>query len=90
MLRQNENVVCKDLLPMMIESPASKTAQGLAWLCATALLMGGCTAAHYRHSADKEVYAIVQQVEGQIFGHTNAFAIDTPYSTRKPGQIPFE
>jgi outer membrane protein TolC len=54
-----------------------------------ALLLAGCSAAHYRRSADKEVYGIVQQVEGQIFGHTNAFTIDTAYSSRKPAQVPF-
>jgi outer membrane protein TolC len=54
-----------------------------------ALLLAGCSAAHYRRSADKEVYGIVQQVEGQIFGHTNAFTIDTAYSKRKPAKIPF-
>ncbi len=58
-------------------------------LCAVALLLAGCGTAHYRRSADKEVYGIVQQVEAQVFGHTNAFGIDTAYSTRKPAEIPF-
>lgn len=58
-------------------------------LCATALLLAGCGTAHYKRSADKEVYGVVQQVESQIFGHTNAFAIDTAYSSRKPAEIPF-
>ena len=58
-------------------------------LCAAALFLAGCGTAHYRRSADTEVYGIVQQVESQIFGHTNAFEIDTAYSTRKPAQIPF-
>ena len=59
-------------------------------LCAVAglLILSGCTAAHYRRSADKEVYGIVQTVEGQIFGHTNAFTINTAYSNRKPSEIP--
>ncbi|MBI2925848.1 MAG: TolC family protein [Verrucomicrobia bacterium] len=51
------------------------------------LLWSGCTAAHHRRSADKEAYRIVQQVEGQVFGHTNAFSIDTAYSARKPAEI---
>lgn len=55
---------------------------------AGALLLFGCTAGHYRRSADKEVYGIVQQYEAKIFGHTNAFTIDTPYSPRKPEAIP--
>ena len=69
--------------------PALGPRKGLVCLCATALLLAGCSTAHYRRSADKEVYGIVQQVEGQIFGHTNAFTIDTAYSSRKPAGIPF-
>ncbi len=52
------------------------------------MLLCGCSAAYYRGSADKEVYGIVQKVERQIFGHTNAFTINTPYSNRKPKDIP--
>ncbi len=48
----------------------------------------GCTAKHYRKSADKETYAIVQQMEQRVFGHTNDFTIDTPYSWRDPKTIP--
>lgn len=55
---------------------------------AGALLWGGCTAAHYRRSADKEVYGIVEQYEAKIFGQTNGFTINTPYSARKPEAIP--
>jgi outer membrane protein TolC len=55
---------------------------------AIALFLSGCTAGHYRRSADKEVYGIVQQYEAKIFGHTNAFTINTPYSARKPEAIP--
>jgi outer membrane protein TolC len=55
---------------------------------AALLVLAGCTQAHYRHSADKEVYGIVQQYERKIFGHTNAFTIDTAYSARKPAAIP--
>ncbi len=53
---------------------------GLVVLC-------GCSAKHYRKSADKEVYGILQQVERQIFGRTNAFTIDTVYSHRDPATI---
>jgi outer membrane protein TolC len=51
------------------------------------IFSSGCGPAHYRRSADKEVYRIVEQVEGQIFGRTNAFSIDTAYSARKPEEI---
>src|SRR5262245_29896621 len=51
------------------------------------LLLCGCTTGHYRRSADREVYRIVQQVEEQVFGKTNAFSIDTAYSSRKPEEI---
>jgi outer membrane protein TolC len=51
------------------------------------LVFSGCGTAHYRRSADKEVYGIVQQVEDKIFGRTNALTIDTPYSARKPEEI---
>ena len=52
------------------------------------MLLCGCTAAYNRRAADKEVYGIIRQVEGQIFGHTNAFTINTAYSNRKPKEIP--
>ena len=52
------------------------------------MILVGCTTKQYRRSADKESYRIVQQVEKQLFGHTNAFNIDTPYSVRKPQDIP--
>jgi len=51
------------------------------------LLGAGCSAPHYRRSADQEVYHIIQQVEKQVFGHTNAFSIDTRYSGRDPKSI---
>lgn len=52
-----------------------------------ALIIAGCSAAHYRRSADQEVYGIIQQKEAQVFGKTNFFTIDTPYSGRKPADI---
>jgi hypothetical protein len=79
----------------MYESTAhavSKTANGSAkWLATCllgcALIWSGCTAAHHRRAADKEVYRIVQQAERQIFGKTNALSIDTAYSARQPNEI---
>jgi outer membrane protein TolC len=63
-------------------------ARSFLLVLAGALLLSGCTAKHYRRSADKEAYGIVQQYEAKIFGHTNAFTIDTPYSARKPETVP--
>ncbi len=51
------------------------------------LLWAGCTANHYRKSADREVYKIVQEKQKAALGKTNAFAIDTPYSQRTPDDI---
>ncbi len=56
--------------------------RGLAALAGLGLLLSGCTSAHYRRSADKEVYGIIQDMEKRIFGATNAFSIDTAYSKR--------
>jgi outer membrane protein TolC len=50
-------------------------------------LLSGCSTTHYRNSADKEVYGIIQQAERQVFGHTNRFSIDTAYSGRKPTTV---
>ncbi|HOX57075.1 MAG TPA: TolC family protein [Candidatus Paceibacterota bacterium] len=52
------------------------------------LLLAGCSARHYHKSADKETYAIVQQMERRVFGHTNEFSIDTRFSGRDPKTIP--
>jgi outer membrane protein TolC len=52
-----------------------------------ALIISGCTASHYRKSADKEVYTIIQRKQKAALGETNAFTIDTPYSQRKPSDI---
>ncbi|MCP5526623.1 MAG: TolC family protein [Verrucomicrobiales bacterium] len=49
--------------------------------------MAGCSSGHYRESADREVYQIIENIEGQIFGQTNEFTIDTPYSDRNPNEI---
>ena len=64
-----------------------KAARSFLRVGLSALLLCGCTASHYRQSADREVYRIVQQAERQVFGQTNAFTIDTPYSSRKPREI---
>ena len=51
------------------------------------MVLSGCSTAHYRRSADKQVYGIIQQAQRQVLGQTNAFTIDTPYSARKPAEI---
>ena len=66
----------------------STTAPGvILWSVVAASLLSGCTARYYRKAADQEVYRIIQQVERQVFGQTNAFSIDTQYSGRKPEEI---
>lgn len=52
-----------------------------------ALWMLGCSASHYRKSADKEVYQIIHGKQEKVFGKTNDFTIDTPYSSREPKDI---
>ena len=52
-----------------------------------ALLLAGCSTASYRRTADKDAYGNVQRVEKALFGRTNAFTIDTPYSSRKPADF---
>jgi outer membrane protein TolC len=54
---------------------------------AAGLMFIGCTASHYRKSADHEAYGIIQQIEASIFHKTNAFTIDTAYAARKPAEI---
>ena len=51
-------------------------------------ILTGCTASHYRKSADKDVYSIIQSAEKEVFGRTNVFDISTPYSGRNPKEIP--
>ncbi|HEY0552303.1 MAG TPA: TolC family protein, partial [Verrucomicrobiae bacterium] len=65
----------------------AKRLRAVAWAGVVLLLGSGCTKGHYRRSADKEVYQIIQRKEKTALGHTNAFNIDTPYSQRKPAEI---
>lgn len=59
----------------------------LAGTMISAVLLAGCTSAFYRKSADNEVYRAIQQVENRVFGQTNEFTINTPYSARNPKTI---
>lgn len=52
-----------------------------------ALFLCGCTAAYHRRTADNRAYRVVQEVEQRVFGRTNAFTIETPYSKRKPIEV---
>jgi outer membrane protein TolC len=63
-------------------------ARVFGWVAVSLLLCSGCGSAHYRQSADKDVYGIIQQIDNRIFGRTNAFTIDTPFSGRDPKTIP--
>ncbi|MCX6908466.1 MAG: TolC family protein [Verrucomicrobia bacterium] len=61
------------------------------WLVALAAccLWAGCGRDHYQRSADKEVYGILGQRRAEVLGKTNdSFNIKTPYSDRKPADIP--
>jgi hypothetical protein len=49
-----------------------------------AILLAGCTARHYRRSADKEVYKIIQEKQEAALGQTNVFSIDTPENGSVP------
>jgi outer membrane protein TolC len=78
------------LIKKILDGPGHGGRQRIrAVVCVGALLLlwSGCTAGHYRRSADKEVYKIIQQKEKSALGHTNAFSIDTRYSQRKPRDI---
>lgn len=50
-------------------------------------LVSGCSSSHYRKSADKEAYRVIQDMDKRVFGTTNEFSIDTPYSKREPKTI---
>ena len=52
------------------------------------LLVNGCSPAHHRAAADKEVYRLLSAGEQSVLGRTNEFSIDTEYSHRDPDSIP--
>lgn len=62
-------------------------AAGLLGLAVTALLFNGCSSGHYRQSADRQAYRIIQAFDAKVFGRTNEFSIDTRYSGRDPQLI---
>lgn len=62
----------------------------LTTVCLLALLAGGCSAKHHHAQADKDTYGILSGKERLLFGRTNAFTIDTPWSQRAPKDIRWE
>lgn len=72
----------------MVLRPFCWRSLSLAALVVSAAFLAGCSARHYRKSADKEVYGIIQNFEQRLFGATNEFDINTPYSARQPKEIP--
>lgn len=67
-------------------------AGGRWWVCAALLVvLGGCGSREKHHAqADKDVYGILGSKEQALFGATNAFTINTPYSQRDPKDIRWE
>ncbi len=59
-------------------------------LLALVAAAAGCSTAHYRQSADKEIYDILGQKQQRVHGRTNAFSIETPWSKRDPHAIKAE
>jgi hypothetical protein len=49
--------------------------------------LAGCSSKRYAKRADKEAYRIIAQKEAAIFGRTNAFTIDTKYSSIDPYEL---
>ena len=50
-----------------------------------ASLLVGCSADYHKKQADKDVYAILQQVENDIFGSSSGFSIDSKNSSASNG-----
>lgn len=60
----------------------------LTGLALGAWLLAGCSSAHYRKAADREVYGILGEKAAALPGRTNDLRIDTLYSARDPKEIP--
>jgi outer membrane protein TolC len=54
----------------------------MVWVLAAAGT--GCSTAHYRQSADREIYDLLAQKQQRALGQTNAFRIETAWSQRDP------
>ena len=63
--------------------------RGFATNVLFAIALAGCkNAAEHHDAADDEVYDILKLRHQQLFGEDKAFAVETPYSERAPGEIP--
>ena len=71
----------------MTEGKSAAPARLVLWSAVCLCLFSACSREHYRRSADREVYTIVQEKQKAALGKTNAFSIDTPYSHRNPDDI---
>ncbi len=54
------------------------------------LLAGGCSTQHYHAQADKDTYGVLSRKQQLLFGKTNAFTINTPWSQRDPKDVRWE
>ena len=80
----------KNVLAVLVEQPRAG-ASTFAWLLSLSVfLITGCSRERYRAQADKDVYGILGHKQQLLFGRTNAFSIDTPYSPRDPKDIRWE
>lgn len=53
-------------------------------------MAAGCSKKHYHAQADKDTYGILGRKEQLLFGKTNVFTIDTPFSGREPKDLRWE
>ncbi len=57
-------------------------------LVASLLSLAGCSTSYFHKKADEQVYSIIDYKTKGTLGTTNAFTIDTDYSSREPEEIP--
>jgi outer membrane protein TolC len=55
-----------------------------------ALVVAGCSTKFHKRIADRAAYSRVGEAQQRVFGRTNEFTIDTPYSHREPKSVPPE
>jgi len=61
---------------------------GLAFVASLLITqLVGCSKGFYKNKADKDVYAILKKVEGDVLGRTSDFSIETPNANRKDGKL---
>lgn len=74
----------------MVAAPSRGRVGMQILLLLTVLLAAGCSKQHYHTQADKDAYGILGRKQQLLFGRTNAFTIDTPYSQRDPQDVRWE